>query len=155
MTVNMEVGLDYWLPWDTLVSESGKERAAQNHTSKNEAVRPTCVLDIPWYQQEEGHLKLPGPSPPIAETKWSSGTQWGRREEGMLKLRDGVREQEDSLFSCLFCSQKRISIPRNNSTGCCCMIFQNIISISKPSTHRSKFEAEERLTEPGGRECNN
>ena len=38
-TVNMEVGLDYWLPWDTLVSESGKERAAQNHTSKNEAVR--------------------------------------------------------------------------------------------------------------------
>ena len=49
VTVNMEVGLDYWLPWDTLGPQSGKERAAQNHTTKNEAVRPTCVLYIPWY----------------------------------------------------------------------------------------------------------
>ena len=44
VTVNMEVGLDYWLPWDTLASESGKERAAQNHTTKNEAVRTPLVL---------------------------------------------------------------------------------------------------------------
>ena len=56
VTVNMEVGLDYWLPWDTLVPQSGKERAAQNHTTKNEAVRPTCVLYIPWFFRTQDHF---------------------------------------------------------------------------------------------------
>ena len=38
--VNMEVGLDYWLPCDKL----GKLESLRNHTRDFDAVRPTCVV---------------------------------------------------------------------------------------------------------------